>query len=345
MEANENDPQQIQVLITLPFSEESVEALRSISPRLNVRVHPAEAVDEIPDGTWKQANILYTNRVIPTREVAPGLAWIQFHWAGIDDLLDEPILQDPDLVATTLSGASASQMAEYVLTMLLALGHHLPTLMGFQREATWPEKDKGRLAPRELRGSTVGIVGYGSVGRQVANLLHTFGATVLATQRNVKHPEDTGYMPEGLGDPGGDLARRLYPPQALRAMLKECHFVVVCVPLTAETRNLIDAETLAAVPPEAYLIDVSRGGVVDHEALVEALETDALAGAALDVFPEEPLPEDSPLWGLPNVIITPHIAGISRRYDRRAVALFEENLERYLAGEPLLNQYVPQRGY
>ena len=128
-------------------------------------------------------------------------------------------------------------------------------------------------------------------------------------------------------------------------MLKECDFAVVCVPLTQRTQGLIGLKQLAAMKPTAFLIDVSRGGVIDQADLIAALEEGQIAGAALDVYPEEPLPEHNPLWKLPNVILTPHIAGVSRDYNQRAVALFEGNLDRYLDGKNPLNLIDLQRGY
>ena len=338
-----NNP--VEVLITLPFSEALVKQIGEVSPRLHIHAMVARKVDEVSPELWAQVEVLYTNRVLPTQEQAPRLAWIQAHWAGIDHAVDAPILQRPDLIVTSLSGTSAPQMAEHALMMLLALGHHLPEAFQHQRRAEWPAGRWELFSPVELRGSTVGIIGYGSVGRQIARLLHAFEATVLATKRDVMHPEDTGYTLEGLGDPGGDLVHRLYPPQALRSMLKECDFVVVCVPRTPATLNLLGADELAVLKPGAALVDISRGGIVDHGALIPLLRDRKLAGAALDVFPNEPLPTDSPLWKLPNVIITPHVAGFSPRYDERAVALFVENLRRYLAGLPLYNRLQLEKGY
>jgi phosphoglycerate dehydrogenase-like enzyme len=236
-------------------------------------------------------------------------------------------------------------MGEHTLMMLLALGHQMPELRSLQSQAEWPADRWERFGPAELRDSTVGIVGYGSVGRQVARLLQSFGATVLATKRDVKQPEDQGYSPEGIGDPKSEFVRRLYPPEALRSMLKECDFVVITAPLTEENRGLIGADELSAIRPEAFLIDVSRGGIVDHEALIDFLQRDKLAGAALDVYPEEPLSAESPLWTMENVILSPHIAGMSGEYDQRAVELFSENLIRYLDEQPLYNVYDPQKGY
>jgi phosphoglycerate dehydrogenase-like enzyme len=335
----------IKVLITPPFPEELLDEVRGVSPLLEISQRSAKTPEDIPPDVWEMVEILYTNDVLPPPEKVPNLRWVQLHWAGIDSLVEAPLLGKNGLSVTTLSGASASQMAEYILAMLLALGHHLPVLIAHQARAEWPKDRWERFEPRELRGSTVGIIGYGSVGRQVAHLLQRFGATVLATKRDAKHPEDGGYIPEGLGDPGGDLVHRLYPPQALKAMLKECDYVIIAVPLTPETRGLVGAAELAAMKPGAYLVDVSRGLVVDHAALAQVLREKKIAGAALDVFPEEPLPAESPLWKLPNVVLTPHIAGVTNRYDLRAVRLFMENLERYLAGKPLYNLYHPERGY
>jgi phosphoglycerate dehydrogenase-like enzyme len=175
--------------------------------------------------------------------------------------------------------------------------------------------------------------------------LQAFGAHVLATKFDAKQPIDYGYRIDGSGDPEGDYVHRLYPAQALTSMLKECDFAVVCVPLTPKTKDLIGLKQLMAMKPSAFLIDVSRGGVTNHADLIVALEEGQIAGAALDVYPEEPLPEDNPLWKLFNVILTPHIAGVSRDYDQRAVDLFSENLNSYLDGKSPLNLIDLQRGY
>ena len=335
----------IEVLITLPFTEELVSQLQAVSPRLRLTLQKASKPEDIPAEIWQRTEILYTDRVLPKLDQAPALGWIQFHWAGLERAIDEPILRKPELVATSLSGAAATQVAEHVVLMCLALGHRLPDLVDHQKRAEWPRERFKRFLPLELRDSTVGIVGFGSIGREVARLLHAFGATILASKRDAMHPDDSGYLPEGLGDPRGDLLHRLYPPQALRSMLKECDFVVVAVPLTPKTRDLIGAEQLAVMKPTAFLVDVSRGGIVNHPALLLALRERKIAGAALDVFPEEPLPADSPLWKFPNVLLTPHISGNSPFYDQRAIVLFADNLARYLAGAPLLNTVDPLRGY
>ena len=335
----------IEVLITMPFPEHIVAGLREISPRLVISVQKATKQEDVPLDLWERVEILYTNRVLPIPEQAPRLRWVQFHWAGVEHVVDEPLLAKPEVIATSLSGASAPQMAEYVLMQLLTLGHRLPDLMTSQKRAEWPRDRWDRFAPLELRQNVVGIVGYGSIGRQVARLLQPFGAIVLATKRDVRHPEDTDYIPEGIGDPSGSLVHRLYPAEALRSMLKECDFVVITVPKTPATSGLISTAELAVLKSTAFLIDVSRGGVVDQNALIQALRERKIAGAALDVFPEEPLPASSPLWKLPNVIITPHIAGNTLHYDERAADLFAANLRRYLTDQTLYNRIELGRGY
>ncbi len=335
---------EIHVLLTVPFPEPLVERLRTVSPDIRLHQHAARTAEDLPQDLMSDVEVLYTLTSLPLPEQAPNLRWVQFHYAGIDHVLDHPLLRS-DVAITTLSGAAAPQMGEFVLTCLLALGHRLPRMERDQREKRWAEDRFERFRPMELRGSTVGILGYGSVGREVARLCRAFGAQVLATKRDLMHPEDPEYQLSGLGDPAGDLVDRLYPPQAIGSMLSQCDFAVVALPLTAETRGLVGRNVFKSMKPSAFLIDVSRGGVVDHGALVEALSEKRLAGAAVDVYPVEPLPESSPLWDMPNVILSPHVAGASADYFERAADLFGENLRRYLAGQPLLNRYDRQRGY
>ena len=334
----------ILVLITLPFPEPLVERLRAVAPNLQIHVHPAKTAEDFPEELLAEIEVLYTISALPDPEMVPKLRWIQFHFAGVDHVADHSLLHS-GLQVTTLSGAAVPQIAEFALMCMLASGHQLPVMMNDSMETRWAKDRFERYQPRELRGSTVGIVGYGSVGREVARLCRAFGASVLATKRDLKHPDDTGYTLNGLGDPDAELPDRLYPPQALPSMVSSCDFVVVTVPLTPQTRGMIDERVFDGMKPTAYLIDVSRGSVVDHGALVEALSEKRIAGAALDVYPIEPLPESSPLWDMPNVILSPHVAGASEHYYERAAELFAENLHRYHAGRPLLNLYDPDRDY
>jgi phosphoglycerate dehydrogenase-like enzyme len=332
------------VLITEPFSPDIITRLQAISPRLEVHLHPAAKLEEVPPQLLARAEVLYTMRIVPPPEQAPNLKWIQFHTAGLDHFAGAPILAR-GVRFTSMSGASATQIAEYVVMMLLALGHRLPDLVRAQAAHEWPRDKWERFAPRELRGSTVGIVGYGSVGRETARLCQAFGMRVLAVKRDVMSPEDTGYAPEGVGDPEGWIPARIYPPQSAKRMLAECDFVVISAPLTSTTRAWFDAEMVAAMRDGACLVDISRGRILDEEALQKALESGKIAGAALDVFAHEPLAPDDSLWDAPCLFLTPHIAGGSPRYDARAAEVFAENLRRYLDRRPLMNLFDPQKGY
>lgn len=339
-----SDEADVLVLMTVRFPDPLLQRVRAVSPRLRVEVHPASSGAELPGQLLPDVEILYTVRALPDPEAAPSLRWIQLHYAGVDHVADHPLLRG-DVRVTTLSGAAVSQMAEHVLMAILGLGRRLPRLERDRAEKRWAENRFERFRPTDLYGSTVGIVGYGSVGREVARLCRAFGAQVLATKRDVRHPADDGYGLDHQGDPAAELPARLYPPQALASMAAECDFLVVTVPLTPETRGMVGRNVLHKMKPSACLIDVSRGGVVDHNALIEALSEKRLAGAALDVFPVEPLPASSPLWEMPNVILSPHIGGASDRYFDQATALFTVNLQRYLTDQPLLNEFDPRRGY
>jgi phosphoglycerate dehydrogenase-like enzyme len=335
---------EISVLLTLPFPESLIERLAAVSPQLKIYVHHVQSAEELPEELLPEIEILYTLSALPEPEAASKLRWVQLHLAGVDHVAEYNLMHS-EVMVTTLSGASAPQVAEFALMCILALSRRLPTMIDDIADVRWMGERFKRYRSVELRGSTVGIIGYGSIGREVARLSRAFGASVLATKRDLKNLKDEGYTLEGLGDPDAELPDRLYPPQAVGSMVSECDFVVVTVPLTPETRGLIDAQVFAVMKPTAYLVDVSRGGVVDHGALVEALNENRLAGVALDVYPVEPLPESSPLWNMPNVILSPHVAGASDEYYERAVDLFIENLHRYRAGRPLLNRYDPERKY
>lgn len=335
----------IEVLTTIPFPESVMQKIREITPQLRLTLHPAQRVEEIPVDLWNRTEVLYTDLLVPDISTTPNLRWIQYHYAGTDFILDTPLIQVPDLQITSMSGASAIQEGEFVLSMMLALGHHQPELFQNQLKHEWPADRWDKFSPKELTNSTVGLVGYGSIGREVARLLQPFGVKVLATKRDAMNPIDTGYTIEGHGDPEGNYFHRLYPMQAVKSMVKECDFVVVLLPLTPQTHNSFGEKEIRAMKPGSYLIVISRGGIVDEDALLEALNDKHLAGAALDVFIREPLPAESPLWKHPNVILTPHVSGFSPNYKERAGLMFIENLNRYLHGEPLLNRVDVDRSY
>lgn len=340
-------PEPLQVLITVKYDAESLAAFRDVSPRVDILYHPAQDVKEVPDEVWAKADVLYTTIVIPDETRAPKLRWIHAHSAGVDHLLEYPLLHAEQVRVTTASGIHATNITEYVFMMMLAFGHRLPEIMAHQTKAHWPDERRFiTFMPLELRGSTLGIVGYGSIGREIARVANTFGMEVLAIKRNVREPEDpTGYFIPGTGDPEGQFFHRLYPPEALNSMVRECDFVVITVPRTAGTNSMFNRETFEAMKNTAYLVNVGRGGVVDENALLHALQHNEIAGAALDVFEAEPLPEDSPLWKQPNLIISPHISGNTADYNEKAAALFIENLQRYIMRKELLNIVDMEQGY
>jgi len=336
----------VEVLVTLQLDGDLVERIRKACENVNLTILPVKDVAEIPLEQWEKTEVLFTSsRALPELKHVPLLKWIQFKQAGVDRAISTPIIQDSDVIATSSSGAITSQVAEYVMMALLAFGQQLPKMMALQAEKTWPDNTWEMLMPLELRGSTVGILGYGSIGRQVARLLQPFGANILAAKKDAMHPDDSGYTQEGMGDPHGDFFHRLYPIEALHSLLKECDFVVITLPLTDETHHLMSAAEFDAMKPGAYLVNIGRGDIIDEEALAAALSEGKLAGAALDVFHEEPLPEDSPLWTLPNVIITPHVSGLRPNLMSDIVDFFIENLNRYTAEQPLYNRIDPQKGY
>ena len=341
------DSEPTYVLITVQFDEDTLATFRDVSDRVEILYHPTSQARDVPEDVWANAEVLYTQNTVPEPSLAPQLRWIHAHSAGVDHLLDQPVIQTEGVLLTSSSGIHATNIAEYVYMMMLAFGHRLPAMLRLQGEAHWPDEGRFRmLLPRELRGSTIGIVGYGSIGREIARLAFLFGMEVLASKRDVRQPADPdGYVIPGTGDPDGSFFHRLYPPEALVSMVRECDFVVLTVPLTESTRMMFGAEAFEAMKETAYLINVSRGGIVDEAALLEALQTGQIAGAAMDVFESEPLPADSPLWKLPSLIISPHISGNTADYNDKAAALFVENLRRYLARKDLLNLVDRTRGY
>jgi len=333
----------VHVLSTVRFSEEQLSRLRAVSARLQLVQHTVRSVDELPLDIWPEVEVLCTFGALPVPTHAPRLRWVQLLSAGADHVMDHPLFSDGAML-TTASGIHAINIAELVMLMMLAWGQRLLRLIEHQRRATWPENRFELFLPQELRGATVGIVGYGSIGREVGRLASAFGMHVLALDEN-EDPVDRGYAVPGVGDLEGVLPARRFQPNELRTMLGACDYVVLAVPLTDTTRNLIGPDELKVMKPSAFLVNIARGGVVDELALIQALREGWIAGAGLDVFAQEPLASDSPLWGMENVILTPHIAGMTPHYNERAADLFALNLRRYLSGRPLLNQVDLVKGY
>lgn len=335
------------VFVTAPVGAHWRERLQNLSPEFRVEFWPPHSTETIPDSLWRDVEILYTSFAtpLPSPEQAPQVCWVQLYSAGPDAVVDSPLFRSA-VTFTTTSGIHAVTMAEYVFTVALAWFHRLPRLLAWKQQGQWPSRSErtSLFVGEEARGKTIGIVGYGSIGRQVARLAHAFGMRVLAMQRGTDH-RDHGFLLPDAGDPEGALPQRFYTPSQLHDMLSESDIVVISVPLTPQTRHLFDEAAFRAMKPAAFLVNIARGDVCHEAALLRALQERWIAGAALDVFHQEPLPSDHPLWRLPNVLISPHISGLTPRYDDLAAALFEENLHRYLDGIALYNIVDKAQGY
>jgi phosphoglycerate dehydrogenase-like enzyme len=335
----------IHVLSTIKFDEASLAQIRAVSERIVLSQHTAPNAAQVPAEAFAQAEVIYTYGALPHPDQAPRLRWVALNSAGANHVIQHPLFTT-DVIFTTASGLHAINIGQFVLASILAWSHHLPVLLDLQRKGEWPDGRWASYAPRELRGATIGVIGYGSIGREVGRLAKSFGMRVLAVKRRAHTLRENGtYEIPALGDPDGMLPDAIYGPEQLREMLAECDYVVLAVPLTPETREMIGEAELGAMKPTAYLVNIARGEVCHEAALIRALTNGQIGGAGLDVFMQEPLPQDSPLWTLPNVILTPHIAGLSPNYEQRAADIFCQNLQRYIAGQPLLNLVDKTTGY
>ena len=338
--------EKVHVLNTLRFTDDLLDQIRAVSPRLRIGQQTCHDAEEVSAAlaAHPEVEVLYTFHLPhDALELAPRLRWVQLHSAGVNHILDHPIMER-DVAVTTVSGIHATPIAEYVFASLLAFRWRVPLWTQCQREGRWPSNRWDLYARPELRDSTLGIVGYGSIGREVGRLGQAFGMRVLALHRSAGQA-DKGYSVERTGDPEGAIPERFFTPAELHDMLRQCDFVVIGLPLTSETAHVIGEAELRAMKPSAYLVNIARGPIIDEQALIRALREGWIAGAGLDVFEREPLPDDSPLWTMDNVLLSPHVAGFSPRYDERACAVFVENLSRYLTGEQLLNLVDKARGY
>ncbi|GHO92423.1 hydroxyacid dehydrogenase [Reticulibacter mediterranei] len=322
----------LKVLSTFPFSLNSQMALRQAAQADVVCVTSS---DELRD-RLRETEILCSERIPDDwRGLAPHLRWLQVAGAGVDNLQPTGILSpESGVVITTAIGINASTIGEYVIGSMLMFNRTWPEMVRLQERHIWPlSANWYKLGGRELGEQTIGIIGLGHIGRRVAQLAAAFGMRVLATRHSTRS-----------GDTAPDVDR-LYPLSQLHELLHQCDYVVLAVPLTPETELLIGEAELRAMQPHTYLVNIARGRIIDEQALIRALREGWIGGAGLDVAAEEPLPADSPLYSMPNVILTPHISGVSVHYEQRLATLFADNLQRYRSGQALRNLYNPARGY
>ncbi len=349
--------ERLHVLITAPLGKANIAGIAAVDPSVEVMYALEEVQAEL--GIIPSSDILLDrstgrqelspeeagealDRMLVHTEVifgcyfpinlltrAPRLKWVQGFWAGVDAFAGSTGLLQSEVRITNTSGINATLVAEFALLHMLMIVKKVPRFLADREARRWEP-----FIVSELNGKTVGIVGLGKIGSEVARLARAFRMRVLALRRSATRREK-------------DMAGvdELFPPSELLQMLPECDFVVLTVPLTPETRWLVGEAELKAMRPTAYIINIARGQLIKQDVLIQALEEGWIAGAALDVFETEPLPPESELWELPNVIISPHIAGYQERYTSMATELFCENLRRFFNGGELINLVDKRRGY
>ena len=328
-------------ILAARYRSRDLDVIRAVAPGSRI---VTIGFDGHPDGPLDDVEVMLRGR-LPAETFdrilarAPQLRWVHSATAGVERVLT-PASRERGLVITNARGVFSRPIAEYVMLMILAAARRLPQLLELQAERTWQP-----LEARELRDVTVGIVGLGSIGRAVGALATAFGCRVVATRRR---PDAGSEAADGAGDEpflGSLMLDRVLPPERLPELLGESDFVVLAAPLTPDTVDLIGEAAIEQMKPGAWVINVARGELVDERALARAVRNGRIGGAVLDTFREEPLPPSSPLYDLPNVILTPHTSWSSTRVLDRSVDLFCDNLRRYAAGEPLVNVVDPNAGY
>lgn len=291
-----------------------------------VRVRtPEELLAEIVD-----ADVLYGRPDAKALAAAKQLKLVQVQSAGVDFLMNFPEMVESDVVLANTRGAHAPSIAEHAFALLLSLTRKIPACLDYQHKHQW-RWDGSYREPREIMGSTIGIVGYGQIGRAIAQRASGFEVEMLAVD---VHP--------GGGDRFVDA---VWPVDRLPDMLSMTDILMVAAPLTRETHHMLGAKEFARMPKGSIVIAVSRGGIIDEDALVDALASGHIWGAGLDVNEVEPVAADNPFWDMPNVVMSHHLAGSSWQKERRCVEILVENVRRLRAGDELINVVDKQAGY
>jgi glyoxylate/hydroxypyruvate reductase A len=341
----------VRVVITTPLEDELVRAIGGADPRLDVvyerdllaapsypSEHPLPPADSPRElEKWREllagAEVMFDfgpHELVQELAALQRLRWIQATSAGVGPFVKGVgLAENPKIVVTTASGVHARPLAEFVLMAVLIFGKDALRLAADQRAHRWE-----RYAGEEIAGKRVGVIGLGRIGREVARVLRGLDARTVGAVRTL-----------GGRSPADLFVEAVVPYERIDEILPELDFLVLSCPHTPQTHRLLDRRRLALLPPRAVVINIARGDVVEEAALVEALANGRLRGAALDVFEQEPLPADSPLWDMANVLVSPHSASTVASENERIVALFVKNLTRYLAGEPLVNLLDNERLY
>jgi phosphoglycerate dehydrogenase-like enzyme len=333
----------VRVGVAFPFDQAALDAFAAVSPRLRLTFdarHDQAGVDAIAGADLD--GIVGAN--LPTDPArTPSLRWVQALSAGVEGLIGAGAAAWPaQVVLTNARGVYAIPIAQYTMAAILDIAEHGEARRAQQALGRWPE-DQESFTGRPIRGSTLLIVGYGGIGREIARLATAHGMRVLAVKANPSVIVDDGFRMPGTGDPEGTIPDRIGGLAELAGMAGEADFVSITLPLTQRTRGLVSRDILAALPARAWIVNTGRGPVVDETALDETLAAGRIGGAVLDVFGEEPLPSSSPFWRRPSVVVTPHVSGAGATDELET--LVAENLRRFVEGEPLLNRVIVERGY
>ncbi|HEY6394127.1 MAG TPA: D-2-hydroxyacid dehydrogenase, partial [Candidatus Binataceae bacterium] len=334
----------MKIVSTVALSPEQKQVIHSAAPGAEVADRRCRTRDEIADLVSHGCDVLLTF-MMPNdiTSSAKNLRWVQLLSAGADHALAP--LKSASFPVTTASGIHATPIAEYTIASMLAFAHRFHLTIRSQLKREWLRSGQFMSSVDELRGRTLGVIGYGSIGREIARIAAALGMPVLALKRDPASREDRGWCSDGLGDREGKIPQQFFGPAQCAAIMRESDCIAVTLPLTDHTRGFVGAQEIAAMRPHAYIVNIGRGEVIDEPALIEALRTNRIGGAGLDVFENEPLADTSPLWNLENVILTPHMSGANRGYMDKACNLFSENLRRFGSNKPLLNVVDPTLGY
>jgi phosphoglycerate dehydrogenase-like enzyme len=335
----------MKIISTVALQPAHRAAIAHAVPSAELSDRQCRTAEETSEFIATGCDVLLTFRVPDNiKHLAPSLKWIQLLSAGADHV-PAAALKSGAVPIATASGIHATPIAEYTLASMLAYAHRIHLAIRAQIRREWMRSGAFMGSVDEIRGQTLGIIGYGSIGRETARLAQAFGMTVLALKRDPANRRDLGWCPAGLGDPEGAIPARFFGSGQCESILRESDYVSVTLPLSAHTHKFIGAREIAAMKPGSYIVNIGRGPVIDEAAIAAALKAGKIAGAGLDVFEHEPLEATSPLWDMENVILTPHISGDSPDYMDKACELFVENLKRFAANRPLLNLVDPKLGY
>jgi phosphoglycerate dehydrogenase-like enzyme len=323
----------------LPQSEQK--RILEAWPGAQVRFHLNNA-DKPIDGKEK-VNILVAEFPPEDPIQWKGLQFYQCVAAGINHFTTHPIWRTA-IPVSTASGIHSVPMAEFATCGLLMLAHRFSQIHHFKTTRQWP--DRVKIGGETLRGQTVGIIGYGSIGRECARQAHALGMRVVCVKRNPRQKVDDGFNAwPGTGDPAGSIPERWFGPDQVKDMMPECNSLIVTAPRTPKTENLISASELALLRPGGWVVIISRGGIVNEADLASALRQGKVRGALVDGYLPEPPSPEHPFFDLDNVILSPHMSGVFGAYWEKLLDLFCENLRRWRAKQPLLNLANPKLGY